>query len=671
MNVTELARKLKIPTKELRQALPELGFDIGVRAIKIDDKLVDKIISAFEAKKKQVVLEESREEIKRAPEEKTPSEEEKKVIKIPETISVHDFADKLSLPINKVMAELMNNGIMVTINEEIDFETAAIIAEDLGFEAKKGKQASENLKGQTNKEKLKNLLQSQKKAGLRTRPPVVVVMGHVDHGKTSLLDAIRETNVVAKEAGAITQHIGAYQVERKNRKITFIDTPGHEAFKSMRARGGGVADIAILVIAADDNVQPQTLESIRVIESEKLPFIVAINKIDKVDADPDRIKTALSELNLTPEDWGGKTICVPVSATKKQGLDDLLEMILLVADMEKENLLSNYQHPAIGTVIESHKDKNQGPVAAILIQAGTARLGDQITIGETYGKIRALKDFKGDDIDSAAPGTPVRILGLKAVPHVGDILEVITDAKELKKKIKSGAVKNKTKFTLGRGIIEKTSHKQGVEIKNLNIILRADVTGSLEAVVEAIEEIKHEEINLNITKKALGNITESDIIQAETTEITDKSLVIGFNVTLNPGVKPLAQEKAVNIKTYKVIYELTDDVKKNLEQLLSLERIRHDVAKLEVLKNFRSDANIQIIGGRVTKGKLTPDLQTDILRQDKLIGAGKVIELQSNKQKITEVKTGSECGLKVETKAKIAEADILEFYRIEEKAKTL
>ncbi|NQU77170.1 translation initiation factor IF-2 [Candidatus Falkowbacteria bacterium] len=692
MNITELARKLKIPTKELRQALPELGFDIGVRAIKVDDTLVDKITSAFEGKKKEEALLVSRDEVKRAPQEekdlsadlspearkakggalaKAGEEQQIKEVKIPGSISVHDFAEKLSLPINKVMAELMSNGIMATINEEIDFETASIIAEDLGFKAEKGGKDAEGSKNQTNKDKLKKLLKEQKKTNLKSRPPVVVVMGHVDHGKTSLLDVIRETNVVAGEAGAITQHIGAYQVEKKNRKITFIDTPGHEAFKSMRARGGGVADIAVLVIAADDNIQPQTLESIRVIEQEKLPFVVAINKIDKLEADIDKIKTSLAELNLNSEDWGGKTICVPVSATKKQGIDELLEMILLIADMEKENLKSDFKGPALGTVIESHKDKNEGPVATVLIQAGTARLGDQFTIGSTYGKIRALKDYKGSKLDSATPGTPVRMLGLKSTPQVGDILEVITDPKELKNKIKAGTVKKSTKLNLGRGIVEKAKAEEGIEIKNLNIVLRADVVGSLEAVVEVVEEIKHEEINLNITKKALGNVTESDIIQAETSEVTDKSLVIGFNVALNPGVKNLAQEKGVNIKTYKVIYELIDDVKKNLEELLSLERIRHDVAKLEVLKIFRTETDAVILGGRVTKGKLATNLLTDILHEEKLIGAGKITELQSNKQKVTEVKTGSECGLKIQTKAKIAEGDVLEFYRIEEKAKTL
>lgn len=671
MNITELARKLKLPTKEFREELPRLGFDIGLRAIKIDGSLVDKIITAFEKKKKEDAFYKSRQEIKRVPEEEQKPESSQKIIKIPETISVHNFSEKLGLPVNKVMAELMSNGIMATINEEIDFETAAIIAEDLGFKTEKGLEGVEIKKEATLKAKLKTLLETEEKSQLRPRPPVVVVMGHVDHGKTSLLDAIRETNVAASEAGAITQHIGAYQAEYKNHKITFIDTPGHEAFRSMRARGGNVADIAILVIAADDDIGPQTLESLRVIEQEKLPFIVAINKIDKAEADPNKIKTSLSELNLTPEGWGGKTITVPVSATKKQGLDELLEMVLLVADMEKENFKSDYSCPAIGTVIESHMDKNEGPVTTILIQAGTAHLGDQVIIGRTFGKIRALKDFKGLALKSATPGSPVRVLGLKSVPQLGDILEVITDPKDLKKKIKSGLVKKSTKLIFGRGLVEKTKSEKGLEIKNLNIILKADVVGSLEALVEAVEKIKHEEINLNIVKKGLGNITESDILQAETSKVTDKSLVIGFNVSLNPGVKNLAQEKSVNIKIYKVIYELIDDVKKNLVGLLSLERLRHDVAKLEVLKIFRTDTDSVVSGGRVIKGKLTPGLLVDILREDKLLGTGKLTELQSNKQKITEVKTGSECGLKVTTKSKITEGDILEFYRLEEKARTL
>ena len=671
MNVTELARKLKIPTKELREKLPVLGFDIGLRAIKIDDSLVDKIIQAFKAQDAQTLLEKSAEEVKRAPEKTDEETKPKKVIKIPETISVHNFADAIGLTINKVMAELMNNGIMVTINEEIDFETAVIIAEDLGVKVKKSQENAETEQAETSKAKLEKILSKQEKSSLKPRPPVVVIMGHVDHGKTSLLDAIRETNIVASEAGAITQHIGAYQVERKKQVITFIDTPGHEAFKSMRIRGGNIADIAILVIAADDDIQPQTLESIRVIEQAKLPFIVAINKIDKPEADCDKIKTSLAGLNLSPEDWGGKTICVEVSATKKQGLDDLLEMILLVADMEKENLKADYSCPAAGTVIESHKDKNEGPIATVLIQSGACRIGDSVVVGITYGKIRALKNFKNENITIAYPSTPVRLLGLKSAPNVGDIMEVVLNPKELKKKIKSGLVKKTTQFELGRGIVQRIGHKENLEIKNLNIILRADVVGSLEAVVEAIEEVKHEEINLNIVKKGLGSVTESDILQAEASEVGDRSLVIGFNVGLNSGVNALAREKAVGVKIYQVIYELIDDIKKKMEGLLSLERIRHDVGKLEVLKIFRTESGIMVIGGRATQGKITKELQVDILRDGKLIGPGKIAGLQSNKQEVTEIKSGSECGLKISTKAKIEEGDILEFYKIEEKAKKL
>ncbi|MBU4332302.1 translation initiation factor IF-2 [Patescibacteria group bacterium] len=677
MNITELARQLKIPTQELREKLPELGFDIGMRAIKVDDGLIDKIAEAWNQNKRLEKAKKEREDIRRVEvgegAKEVAEESAKKVVHIPEAIIVHDLAEKIGLPVSKVIIELMKNGFMATINESIDFETAAIIADDLGIAVERGgDEETEVTSGKTAQDKLEKLLKQDKKESQETRPPVVVVMGHVDHGKTSLLDAIRKTNVAGKEAGAITQHIGAYQVNSaQGRTITFIDTPGHEAFKAMRARGGVAADIAILVVAADDGVRPQTLESIKVVQGENLPFIVAINKIDKEEADIDRVKKELSEINLSPEDWGGKTICVPVSATTKQGLEELMEMILLIADMEKEKLKADPKREAVGTVIETRLDKNEGPVATILIHTGTLRLGDAVIAGKSYGTIKALRDFQKKPVKTAVPSMPVEVLGLKTTPQVGDILEVVADKKFLKQKIKQGSVDRNQGARAVHQTVDKEQPAEDSEINNLNLVLRADKLGSLEAIVESIEQAKYEEVNVAIVKRGLGNITEPDILQAESSSENSKALVIGFNVGVNPGVEILAQEKKVALKVYKVIYELLDDIKKNLETLLTPERVRIDLGELKILEVFREEPSFMIVGGRVTKGKIVKYVLADVVREGQVLGSGSIKELQSNKQEVTEAKSGKECGIKFESKTKVEVGDLLEVYRIEERVKTL
>ncbi|MCX6740790.1 MAG: translation initiation factor IF-2 N-terminal domain-containing protein, partial [Candidatus Parcubacteria bacterium] len=430
MNLTELARKLKVTTKELKEKLPELGFHIGGRAIQIPDNQAQGVIEKWQAMLTQEELK-KKEEMLRQREEVLPEKaKSERVARLPQIITVHRLAETLSLPVIKVISELLKQGVVATINDNLDYEIAAIIAETLGWRAEKCE--SDEVCQITVKEKMKNILGEENKKDLSVRPPVVVVMGHIDHGKTSLLDYIRQTNVAAKEAGAITQHIGAYQAviedqEYGQRKITFIDTPGHEAFNEMRSHGGQVADLAILVIAADDKVQPQTLESVKVIQESNLPFIVAINKIDRPEADIDRIKKGLAEINIAPEDWGGKTICVPISAKTGQGVDNLLKMVLLVADLEKDKLLTNPNREALGVVIESHIDRGTGPVATAIIYAGTLRARDQVIIGQAHGRIRLLRNYLNKEVAAAEPGMPVQILGLKNSAHVGDILEAVGD----------------------------------------------------------------------------------------------------------------------------------------------------------------------------------------------------------------------------------------------------
>src|SRR3990167_9336839 len=550
MNVTELIRRLKMTKEEFFPLVRGLGFDIGSRAIKVNDQVAQKIVTAInrqrKAAKKQSLFGPEKVEAKVI-------DEDAKIIDIPDNLTVKSFSEKLERPVTDVIAVLMKNGIMATINENLDFDTATIIAEDLGYRTQRGGKTE---KVETDAEKLlATLLNDEDSSKKKDRAPVVVVMGHVDHGKTKLLDTIRKTQVMDSEAGGITQHIGAYQAEHNGRKITFIDTPGHEGFSAMRSRGARVADLAILVIAADDGIKPQTEEVIALMEKAKLPFIVAINKIDKPDADIERVKKQLSDLNLIPEDWGGKTIIAPVSAKQAKGIDNLLEMLLLVADIEKEQIQADPKRLAVGTIIESHVDKGKGPVATVLVQSGTLRIGDVVLVGNVVGKIKALTDWNAKALREAPPSTPAQILGLKGVPVVGDILQVSDDKKAMKKRLK-----DYHRFSHSATVSEtETSSK-----KELRVLLRADTLGSSEAIAESLEKIQHAEVSVKVMNQRLGNITEKDIVQAEAAG----AVIYGFHVGLTPGAEQTSHTSQVEIKRYSIIYELLDDAKERLEKLL-------------------------------------------------------------------------------------------------------
>src|SRR3989339_583335 len=416
MNITEIARRLKIPTSELREKLPQLGLGYGRNTVKVNDREAQRIVQAWTEMKRRERLGEKRDEqlVRGAAQRAGDKPVAERTMMLPSVMTVRDFAALIDVPIAKVMRELMKNGILASLNERIDFETASIVASDLGVIAQQQIDNGTKPEEDASTARLTEVLSGEQKENRVSRPPIIVVMGHVDHGKTKILDAIRSTHVMESEAGGITQHIGAYQVHRDDKIITFIDTPGHEAFTAMRSRGARVADIAILVIAADDSIQPQTKEAIKIIKDAGLPFIVAINKIDKPEANIEKVKQDLSALNLLPEDWGGKVITVPVSAKEGTGIEDLLDTLLLVAEMEKENIVADENRSAIGTIIESHIDKGEGNVATILIQAGTLKVGDILGMsGGFLGRVRMLKDYKNQQIQSAAPGMPVKILGLK------------------------------------------------------------------------------------------------------------------------------------------------------------------------------------------------------------------------------------------------------------------
>lgn len=661
MNVSELARKLRVTPEELKAKLPELGFDIGMRAIKVDDRMAQQIIRKW-SEYQRVSQKVRREEIAKK-QVAAAAASVAGPVKLPAVVTVRDFALKLNLPVTRLITELMKNGILASLNERIDFETASIVAEDMGFKVEKEDEKEAEI-GITGGDTIREAISKEKTENLVARPPVVVVMGHVDHGKTMLLDTIRKTNVVSGEAGGITQHIGAYQAKSKDRLLTFIDTPGHEAFSAMRSRGARIADVAVLVVAADDGVQPQTKEAIKIIEAAKLPFVVAINKIDKPDAASDKVKRELSDLNIIPEEWGGKIPMVPLSAKTGKNVTDLLDTILIVADIEKDKIVANPKQLALATVIESHVDKGEGVVCTMLVQNGTLRKNDILAIGNTfYGRVRAMRDWNGKDLEFATPGMPVKILGFKAAPQVGDIVAVATELKDLER-AKPMKVSEQKMATVER--VQKAEEEEK-EIPMVNLIIRADVLGSLEAVVVSFEKFKHPDVGVNVVGKGLGNITEADITNAEAT----KALVLGFNVQVLPQVRELAIDKNVRIQTYKIIYDLLNDVRDELEKILPMEVIRTDLGKANVLAIFRTEREFTIAGGVVTEGKLLAPSRVIIWRGEEALGEGMVSELQSGKRVVNEVRGGQEFGIKIKSKLPILVGDKLELYTEERKTRKI
>ncbi len=655
MNITELARILKITPQELRDILPELGFAIGQKAIKVDNNTAKKIIKNWPLWKKRFEHRKSLEEAKKKEEEDLPKEKIK--IKVPSLIAVRDFAQLAQIPVNRVLAELMKNGVFTSINEKIDYDTASIIGSDLNLDVELIDKKEELIDNQEEEKTLDDIIEKEESKNLKARPPVIVVMGHVDHGKTKLLDTIRLTKVAEGEAGGITQHIGAYQIERKNKTITFIDTPGHEAFTAMRSRGAKVADIAILVVAADDGVKPQTVEALKIIQAADIPFIVAINKIDKPEADIDKTKQELStKLNLTPEDWGGKTICVPISALKNKNIDEVLDMVLLLADTESKEMKANPKGEAAGTIIESNIDKGAGPVATILVQNGTLKLGDKLTFNQFfYGKVKSLKNFKGENIEEAGPSMPVKILGLKISPKVGDILEVGEGKKIKKNKIKTSDDKLE--------VVSSDQEEKEELISKLNIIIKSDFLGSAEAIEESLLKINTEKVKAKIISKGLGNITEGDIKRAEGAN----AKILGFNVNLPSTIENLARERNVDVKIFSIIYDLIAYVKNEMQDLIKPDVTRISEGKIKVLAIFRTDNKFQIIGGKVISGEAKTDQKALLWRDDEPIIEGFIENLQSGKQNVVSVEEGKECGLKFTGKPEIKEGDVIEIYREEEK----
>ncbi|MCX5726080.1 MAG: translation initiation factor IF-2 [Candidatus Saganbacteria bacterium] len=699
VKVSDLAKKLETTSKELLKVLADLGVPAKTAASSIDEETAktvtdlikgDKAPPKKEAKEKakkparpvlpvgrqaggeETVKKEKVVKKKEEPEEKTkvieklPAVEEKKdetpgikeiIIKGNEIV-VRDLAGLIGVRVGDLIKEFMKRKILVSINQSVSFREAEDVAGVFNV-ALKGEKPHEEAEKMTAKVEAK-----ERPEALKIRPPVVVVMGHVDHGKTKLLDAIRKTKVAEKEAGGITQHIGAYQVEVKGRKVTFLDTPGHESFTMMRARGAKVTDIVVLVVAADDGVMPQTIEALNHARAANVPIIVAINKIDKPEANIERVKHQLVEHGLSPEEWGGDTIMLSISAKLLKGIDELLDMILLVADVEE--LKANPDREATGVVIESKLDKTRGPVATVLIKSGTLRVGDPFVIGGTYGKIRAMFNEWGERLKDAPPSTPAMILGISNVPMPGDLLKVTpsekearilaTQHREIQEKIFTGRLLTLENFS---------KHVKEGERKDLNLILKTDVQGSLEALTNELSNLQVSGIHVNIIHSSVGNITESDIMLAKASE----SIIVGFHVDFSGDTKALGEDEGVDTRIYDIIYKVSDDIKLAMEGMLEPEYEEVVVGHAEVRALF-SYSKVGIIAGSfVSDGKMVRGSKVRIIRDGKNIYEGKLESLKRFKEDVKEVESDFECGISIMGYTDFQVGDIIESFEIRVKRK--
>jgi len=582
-------------------------------------------------------------------------------IEIPASIVIRDLAQMIQKSPIDLIKKLMSNGVMATINQTVDFDTAAIVVAEYGFEAVP-EVVEETKAEETGEVPLwRQMIAGEDASQLKNRAPVVTILGHVDHGKTSLLDAIRQTDVAAGEAGGITQHIGAYQVEKKGRLITFLDTPGHAAFTQMRARGAQGADIVILVVAADDGVMPQTKEAIAHAKAARVPIIVALNKVDKANANPERVKQQLAEQELVPDDWGGSTMVVPVSARLKQGVDDLLEGILLVADSSE--IKANPNGKVIGTVIEAEVDKSKGTLATLLIQNGTLNAGDIIVAGTTHGKLRAISDYKGKPVKKAGPSTPVSVLGLNDVPAAGDIFQVVESEREARQIVaeRMESAKTRTQARKKVSLEDLFANVQAGEAKELNLIVKADVQGSLDPIVGELNKLGQGEIGIKILYAEAGNIGENDIMLAS----ASKAIVIGFNIQADVAARRLAEKEGVDIRLYEIIYRMTEDIEKALKGMLEPEVVETVIGRAQVLQVFTASKFGRVAGCKVTDGELKRGARVRLYRGVDLIYEGDLSSLRHEKDDVKEIRQGFECGVGFKSFNDIQPGDQLVCYVIE------
>jgi translation initiation factor IF-2 len=581
-------------------------------------------------------------------------------LELPSSIVIRDLAQKIEKSPIDLIKKLMSNGVMATINQAVDFDTAAIVVAEYGFEAIP--EVVEEVVVETGEVPLwRRMIAGEDQAKLTNRPPVVTILGHVDHGKTSLLDAIRQTDVATGEAGGITQHIGAYQVENKGRTITFLDTPGHAAFTQMRARGAQGADIVVLVVAADDGVMPQTREAIAHAKAARVPIIVALNKIDKANSNPERVKQQLAEQELVPDEWGGNTMVIPVSAKQKQGIEDLLEGILLVAD--NTSIKANPSGKVIGTVIEAELDKSKGAMATLLIQNGTLEAGDIVVAGTAHGRLRALSDFKGKPVRKAGPSTPVAVMGLNDVPSAGDLFEVVDSEKEARliAAERQALAKSQAQAKKKVSLEDLFANVQAGEAKELNLIVKADVQGSLDPIVGELNKLGEGEIGIKILYAETGNIGENDVMLAS----ASNAIIIGFNVQADISARRMAEKEGVDIRLYEIIYRMTEDIEKALSGMLEPELKEKVIGRAQVLAVFSASKFGKVAGCRVTEGELRRNAKVRLYRGTDIVFEGDMGSLRHEKDDVKEVRQGYECGVGFKNFSDIQVGDQLVCYIVE------
>lgn len=681
VRIYELAKMLKIENKELIEKLKELGIEAKSHMSVLTEEDAAVVMEMFDTKQDTVIAQEKTEQQQNVvPEKKQEnqnhktgknkkeknhnqqqepqqSEEDVAVKYIGENPTVKELAEVLGKNASEIVKVLMKKGIMAGINQNVEFDMAVAIAEefDIILEKEEEKDIMEEVFGQEEQDDEKDL---------KERPPVVVVMGHVDHGKTSLLDSIRHSSVTSNEAGGITQHIGAYTVQIAGKPITFLDTPGHEAFTAMRMRGAQITDIAVLVVAADDGVMPQTVEAINHAKAAGVDIIVAINKMDKPSANPDRVKQELTEYGLLAEDWGGETICVPVSAVNKQGIDQLLEMITLVAEMKE--LKANPNKKARGAIVEAQLDKGRGSVATVLVQSGTLHVGDPVVAGSAYGKIRAMTDDKGRRVKKAGPSTPVEVLGLSEVPTAGDTFYVAESEKQARQVAESVIAKNR------ENLIKDTPQKvslddlftqiQSGNVKDLNVVVKADVQGSVEAVRQSLERLSNEEVRIRIIHGGVGTITESDVMLAS----ASNAIIIGFNVRPEPAAKLFADEEKVDVRLYRVIYNAIEDITAAMKGMLDPVYEEKVLGHAEIRQLFKASGVGSIAGSYVLDGKFERNCQARITRDGIVVFEGELESLKRFKDDVKEVAAGYECGLVFKKFNDIKVGDFVEAFKMVE-----
>ncbi len=684
IRIYELAKELDLKSKFVVEFLNDLGADVSNHMSSIDEEIANMLREHFAPEEEEsLVLDEAKpvkkkrrsfkeeedrdaapklRRKKRGPkkggaQEQPAAEPQPKRITLGESVSVNELAQKIGVPGAELIKQLMKVGVMASLTQRIDYEIAALAASRFGVETEPERDLAEEVFAPV----------QQDPAKLVPRPPVVTIMGHVDHGKTTLLDFIRKTKVTATEAGGITQHIGAYQIEYNGKRITFLDTPGHEAFTAIRARGAKVTDIAVLVVAANDGVMPQTVEAINHAKAAGVPIIVAINKMDLAAANPDRVKQELTEHGLIVEEWGGDTIAVPISALRGEGVEDLLEMILLVAEVE--DLKADPDCPARGTVIDAKLDRGRGPVATVLISQGTLRVGDAFVVGNYCGKVRALINDRGEQIKEATPSMPVEVLGITDVPQAGDPFVVVKDeqtAREVaeiqQEKQRERELSRTSKVTLD----DLYRRIQEGEVKELNLVIKADVQGSAEAVRASLEKLSTDEVRVNVIHQGVGAISESDVLLAT----ASNAVIIGFNVRPDSNARKAAERDGIDIRIYRVIYDLLDDVKAAMAGLLDPEFKEQFLGRAEVRQTFKVPGGV-VAGCYVQEGKITRAAEVRVLRDNVIVHEGKIASLRRFKDDVREVLHGYECGIGLERFNDIKEGDVIEAFTMVKVERTL